>query len=135
MLVSADSEMRKKMPNKHFTQVLHNENQKILLDHVLWCSSPWRRLAGLQFHRPLNSGEGILLVFNQDSRAASSIHMFFVFFPIAAIWINSQGMVTHKTLALPWRPFYASPTPAQYVLETTPDFLDKIQIGDPVTFT
>lgn len=105
-----------------------------LLDSVRWCSSTWCRLVGLQFHRPLQPGEGLLLVKNHDSITASSIHMFFVSFPIAAVWINGQGEVTHKTLALPWRPYYASPTPARYVLETTPDFLDKIEVGDQLAF-
>jgi uncharacterized membrane protein (UPF0127 family) len=60
--------------------------------------------------------------------------MFFVFFPIAAVWINNQGVVTSAQLAKPWRPFYASPTPARYVLETEPEFLNKISVGDEVDF-
>jgi uncharacterized membrane protein (UPF0127 family) len=61
--------------------------------------------------------------------------MFFVFFPIAAVWINSEGVITSAQLAKPWRPYYASPIPACYVLETAPEFLDKISIGDDVDFT
>ncbi len=115
-------------------KIAKTEHETILLDSVSWCISPWSRFIGLQFHRPLQPGEGLLLVKKQDSIAATSIHMFFVFFPIAAVWINGQGIVTHKTLALPWRPYYASPTPARYVLETTPDFLDKIEMGDQLEF-
>jgi uncharacterized membrane protein (UPF0127 family) len=60
--------------------------------------------------------------------------MFFVFFPITAVWINAQGVVTSAQLAKPWRPYYASPTPARYVLETAPEFLSNISVGDEVEF-
>jgi uncharacterized membrane protein (UPF0127 family) len=63
----------------------------------------------------LKPGEALLLVMAKDSIAQTSIHMFFVFFPIAAIWINKAGKITSAQLAKPWRPYYASPEPAQYV--------------------
>lgn len=122
------------MINKTIIRIVIAGQETTLLDSVRLCKSLWCRLIGLQFHRPLKPGEGILLVKNQDTITASSIHMFFVFFPIAAVWINGQGIVTHKALALPWRPYYASPIPARYVLETTPDFLGKINIGDQLIF-
>jgi uncharacterized membrane protein (UPF0127 family) len=71
---------------------------------------------------------------DKDSIANSSIHMFFVFFPIAVIWINQKGKVTSAQLAKPWRPYYASPEPASYVLETAPEFLDRISVGDYLDF-
>jgi uncharacterized membrane protein (UPF0127 family) len=74
------------------------------------------------------------MVMPKESIASTSIHMFFVFFPIAAIWINDQGVITHKVLAKPWRPYYASPSPARYVLETTPDLLEKVSVGDELDF-
>ena len=60
--------------------------------------------------------------------------MFFVFFSIAAVWINSQGRVTSAQLAKPWRPYFASPEPARYVLETSPDLLERIAVGDELEF-
>jgi uncharacterized membrane protein (UPF0127 family) len=91
-------------------------------------------LRGLQFRRNLKPGEALILVKDKDSIANTSIHMFFVFFPIAAVWINSKGKVTSAQLAKPWRPYYASPEPAAYVLETSPDLLDKVSIGDYLDF-
>ena len=76
----------------------------------------------------------MILVKEKDSVANSSIHMFFVFFPIAAIWINQKGKVTSAQLAKPWRPYYASPTPASYVIETSPDYLEKVSVGDFLEF-
>jgi hypothetical protein len=68
----------------------------------------------------------------KESVAQTSIHMFFVFFSIAAVWVNEQGLVTSTQLAKSWRPFYASPKPAKYVIETSPDFLNQISEGDEV---
>lgn len=64
----------------------------------------------------------------------SSIHMLFVFFPIAAVWIDGMGRVTSAQLARPWRFYYASDTPAQYVLEGHPDLLGRVAVGDEFNF-
>ncbi|HEY42614.1 MAG TPA: DUF192 domain-containing protein, partial [Anaerolineae bacterium] len=86
------------------------------------------------FRRNLKPGEALILVHQKEGVRSTSIHMFFVFFPIAAVWINRHGVVTSTHLAKPWRPYYASPAPACYVLETSPQFLDQISIGDEVDF-
>jgi uncharacterized membrane protein (UPF0127 family) len=122
------------MTSEKLIKIAKNGEKPILLDSVRLCRSRLCRLIGLQFHRRLHPGEGLLLAYEQDSIIASSIHMFFVFFPIAAIWINSQRIVTHRILALPWHPFYASPTPACYVLETHPELLRQIEVGDQLEF-
>jgi len=114
--------------------IIHRETGQVLIESARWCSSRLCRLRGLQFRRNLKSGEALILVKDKDSIANTSIHMFFVFFPIAAIWINSKGKVTSAQLAKPWRPYYASPEPATFVLETSPDFLDKVAIGDNLDF-
>ena len=99
-----------------------------------WCESPVCRLFGLQLRRGLGSGEGLLLVHPREGTLSSSIHMFFVFFPIAAVWINAQGRVTSAQLARPWRPYYVSPVPARYVLEADPELLQRVRPGDLVEF-
>ncbi len=60
--------------------------------------------------------------------------MFFVFFPIAAVWVDGEGQITSAQLAKPWRPYYASPAPARYVIETSPEFLGRIAVGDKLDF-
>ncbi len=122
------------MSKKNNVSIIHRETGQVLIESARWCSSRLCRLRGLQFRRNLKSGEALILVKDKDSIANTSIHMFFVFFPIAAIWINSKGKVTSAQLAKPWRPYYASPEPATFVLETSPDFLDKVAIGDNLDF-
>jgi uncharacterized membrane protein (UPF0127 family) len=114
--------------------VLQCGTNQVIFRQARWCSDFFSKLRGLQFRRRLNPGEAIILVSGSDSIANSSIHMFFVFFPIAGIWINSQGLVTSAQLAKPWRPYYASSKPARYVLEASPDILDRIKPGDQIEF-
>jgi uncharacterized membrane protein (UPF0127 family) len=122
------------MSKKSTVSIINRETNQVLIQSARWCSSRLCRLRGLQFRRRLYPGEALILVKDKDSIANSSIHMFFVFFPIAAIWINKKGKVTSAQLAKPWRPYYASPEPACYVLETSPEFLDKIAVGDELVF-
>ena len=122
------------MSKKSTVNIINRETSQVLIQSARWCSSRLCRLRGLQFRLRLNPGEALILVKDKDSIANSSIHMFFVFFPIAAIWINKKGKVTSAQLAKPWRPYYASPEPASLVIETSPEFLDKISVGDELIF-
>ena len=122
------------MSKKSSVKVINRETNQVLIQSARWCSSRLCRLRGLQFRIRLKPGEALILVKEKDSIANTSIHMFFVFFPIAAIWINKKGKVTSAQLAKPWRPYYASPEPASYVLETSPQFLDKVAVGDELIF-
>jgi len=122
------------MSTKMNVKVVNRATGQVLIESARWCERRLCRLRGLQFSKALKPGEGLLMVMPKQSIAATSIHMFFVFFPIAAIWINDQGLVTHTEFAKPWRPYYASPSPARYVLETTPDFLEYVSAGDEVDF-
>ena len=122
------------MSKKSTVSIINRETNQVLIQSARWCSSRLCRLRGLQFRRRLNPGEALILVKDKDSIANSSIHMFFVFFPIAAIWINKKGKVTSAQLAKPWRPYYASDEPAAYVIETSPYILDKVAAGDILQF-
>jgi hypothetical protein len=122
------------MPSRSQVTIRNRATGEVLVESARWCSSRLCRLRGLQFRRKLEPGQGLILVKDKDSIASTSIHMFFVFFPIAAVWINSAGRVTSAQLAKPWRPYYASPEPARYVLETTSDILERIRVGDEIDF-
>ena len=114
--------------------VKNRSSGEVLLPKVRWCSSYLSRLRGLMFRSKLEPGEALILVEARDSRTATAIHMFNVPFAIAAVWIDSQGCVVDKVEALPWRPFYGPRAPARYVLETAPEFLNQITIGDRLVF-
>ena len=121
------------MAGKH-VRVVNGSTGEVIIGAARWCSSRLCRLRGLQFRRALAPGEALILVKPADSIAHTSIHMFCVFFPIGAVWVNGRGRVTSAQLALPWRPYYASPEPARYVLEMEPRVLERFAVGDEVRF-
>lgn len=106
----------------------------VVLERVRLCDTFWSRFRGLQFVRHLPEGEGLLFVTSSESRANTTIHMFFMFFSIGVVWLNASGEVVDKCLAKPWRPAYAPQKPAQYFVEALPDVLDCVQVGDVLRF-
>ncbi|MBZ0279638.1 MAG: DUF192 domain-containing protein [Anaerolineae bacterium] len=107
---------------------------EIVLDRVRWCASFWCHLRGLQLVSHLPEEEGLLFVTNSESRANTSIHMFFMLFNIGVVWMDSSGKVVDVCLAKPWRPLYAPKALAQYYLEANPSVLQRVKIGDILHF-
>jgi len=97
------------------------------------CDTFLCRLRGLTFRRSWPEDEGLLFVESVESRVATSIHMFFVFFSIGVVWLTADGTVVDAKLAKPFRPYYASRAPAKYYLEGTPALLSWVQIGERLT--
>src|SRR5512141_600116 len=101
---------------------------------VKYCDTFLTQLRGFTLRPTLTRDEGLVLVGRRDSRLDSSIHMFFVSFDLAVIWISSNMQIVDKVLAKSWRPAYFSKQPAKYVLEVHPERWDEFQIGDTVQF-
>jgi uncharacterized membrane protein (UPF0127 family) len=102
--------------------------------HLVRCDTFWKRGRGLMFRRGLGEGEVYLFVEGRESVAQTTIHMFFVFFPIAVVWLDGERRVVDKVLARPFRPYYAPRAAAQYFLEGEPALLDRVEIGDELAF-
>jgi len=116
-----------------YIRVVNTQNET-LLARVKWCDTFASRLRGLTFRRAPAADEGLLLVEKRAGIAATSIHMFFVGFDIAAVWLDNDRRVVHTALARSWRPYYASPVPARYVLEGPPDLLRRVVAGEQLRF-
>ena len=101
-----------------------------LAPKVRLCNTFWRRLRGLMFRRRLDPEAAYVFVTARESIAESTIHMFFVFFPIAVLWLDAQKRVVDMALARPFYPFYAPRRPAQHFIEGAPGLLDQIHVGD-----
>lgn len=84
--------------------------------------------------RTLSPGEGLVLVQPGESRVNSAIHMLFVFFDLGVLWVDDSGRVVDQVLARPWRLHYAPRLPARYVVESHPDILSRVQVGDVIHF-
>lgn len=110
--------------------VWNETRRERLLGRARRCSSLLCRLRGLTFRRTLGDDEGLLLIGRRESRIDAAIHMFFVFFPIAAIWLDRNGRVVDTKLARPFRLAYVPRAPARDVLEGPPTLLERVRIGD-----
>lgn len=99
-----------------------------------YCDTFLSRLRGLMFTAPLPHNVGLLLVEERESRFDASIHMFFVNYDLAVIWINRSHHVVHTCLARRWRPFYMPSSPARFILEMHADHLADFKVGDLVDF-
>jgi len=98
------------------------------------CSGFFDRLRGLMFKDRMDDQDSILIDQGFDSRINSAIHMLFMKFEIAAIWINSDKLVVDVKIAKPWRIAYMPAQSARYILETQPKFASNFSSGDQLEF-
>ena len=87
------------------------------------------------FSRQLNIDEGIILAESRESRINTSIHMLFMYYDLAVLWLDKDLCVVDKVLAKKWFPFYFPKQPAQYVLELHPSQFSEYSIGDRLVFS
>jgi uncharacterized protein len=98
------------------------------------CDSFGCRLRGLTFRLHLAPDEGLLFVERTESRWGTAIHMFFVFFSIGVVWLDSHGTVVDAKIARSFAPFYAPCGPARYFLEGPTDLVGWVTKGERLTF-
>jgi uncharacterized protein len=94
------------------------------------CDTFFYRLRGFMFQRAVSKKDGLLIVQSSESRLDAAIHMFFVNFDLAVVWINRQNDVVDTCLARRWRPFYMPSQKAQMILEIHPSRLSEFRPGD-----
>jgi len=110
------------------------ETGEVVLPNATMADTFFKRWRGLMLRRRLAEDEGLLFTFRRESRGETAIHMFFVSFPIAAVWLDGQGVVVDAKLAKPWRPYYAPARPARYLIEAPPSLLERVTVGERLTF-
>ena len=120
--------------SKRWRIIRNAQTGEVVLSRAKWCTSVWCHFKGLQLVPRLPDDEGILFVTRSEGRAHTAIHMFFMLFGIAVVWLDSSGTVVDKRLAKPWRAAYAPSVPAQYFIEANPSLLDRVEIGDRLRF-
>lgn len=118
----------------HWLTIRNRTRGTVLPIRARRCASFFCRLRGLTFRRRLPPDEALLLVGTRENRAETAIHMLFVFFPIAAVWLDRSGRVVDAVLARPFRPFYAPRAPARDILEGPPELMGQVSVGDVLEF-
>lgn len=93
------------------------------------------KLRGLMFHRNLEKETGIILVANNEGIFDTTIHMFFVFFPIDVIWLNKNlEVVDYKKDIKPFMLFVKPKKSAKYVIELPTNSIHDIKLGNKIRF-
>lgn len=97
----------------------------VLADKVTISDSFLMRFKGLMGTSALAKGQGILL-------NTSSIHCFFMQFPIDAIYISKDLSVLGKETLKPWRvgKWFRG---TKYILELNAGSAASVSVGDPIT--
>lgn len=116
-------------------RILRNvQTGAVLLPRLRLCADFFSKFRGLMLRSDLPETDGLIFVYGKESRIDTSIHMFFMAFPISVVWLDSQQRVIDSVLAKTWRPAYAAAIPAQYVIEARPSLLDRVAVGDHLAF-
>jgi uncharacterized protein len=117
-----------------YVTIRNANTEAVVLHKAEWTAGFWGHFKGLMLRRNLPDDEGLLFVYGRESKADTSIHMLFMLFPIATIWMDKNRVVVDKVLAKQWRPAYVPRQPAQYFIEARPLVLDRVQVGDQLRF-
>ncbi|MCJ7623607.1 MAG: DUF192 domain-containing protein, partial [Anaerolineaceae bacterium] len=102
--------------------------------HARYCSTFFCRFRGLMMSDQIPFDQGLLLVQKKDSKIDTAVHMFFMRYDIAVVWIDSHLKVVDTRLAQRWHSLYVPNTPAKYILEVHVGHLDHFSPGDMLKF-
>lgn len=95
------------------------------------CDTFYKRFIGLMFGKKLKKDESLLFILPRESRLGSSIHMFFVFFPIDVLWLDKNLKVVDIRRSLKPFSFNAMPkNPAKYIIEAAAGKCKNARLGD-----
>ncbi len=108
--------------------------KKVIVSNVVVYRNPVLRSMGLRFSRPIKN-KALVLVSPNESVVNSSIDMFFVFFPIDVLWLNSRyEVVDIKENVRPFSPPIKPRAAARFVVELPIGHVREVKIGDKVIF-
>ena len=116
--------------------IINQSTGETIAREVVRCDTFWKRGRGLMLRgrQSVADGRVYLFVEGRESVAQTTIHMFFVFFPIAVLWLDGERRVVDAVLARPFRPYYAPCQAAQYFVEGDPSLLQRVSVGDRLEF-
>ena len=82
---------------KKSVSILDAQSGAVIIPNACIAETAWERTVGLLGKSVLSDGEGMLLP------KTSSIHTFFMRFPIDAVFLSAEGVILKISPAPPWR--------------------------------
>ena len=98
---------------KNYNKTTFYFDSKKICDSYI-ADSFFKRFKGLMFSKSIEDGESLLLT------KTNSIHMFFMNFDIAVIWLDAKLQVVDVQKAMRWPPLYFPRVAARHFLEIHP---------------
>jgi len=117
------------------TGILTNQTLPSTKIQIKFCESFTSRLKGLMFSKQIPLDQGIILVENKESKINTSIHMMFMNFNLAVLWLDKELVVVDKVLAKKWVPIYIPKFRAKYVVELHSNQFSNFSIGDQLVLS
>jgi hypothetical protein len=112
--------------------LLYNvSRKKMIIKKVKHADTELKQAIGLMFSRKINFDFALIFERPSSSVIGSTIHMMFVFYPIAVIFLDEKKKVVDiKRKVIPFW-FYAPKKPAKYIIEIpTSTNISFIKIND-----
>jgi uncharacterized membrane protein (UPF0127 family) len=86
------------VPSERRTFRLESDGGDVVATNVEVADTVWRRFVGLMGRRDLPAGHGLCI------KPCSSVHMFFMRFPLDVAFVDDDGRVVHAYHGIrPWR--------------------------------
>ena len=114
-------------------KLLNKTRNKILVNHIRFCLTPLSQSHGLMFSGFINDKA---LIFDFQKSRRINLHMFFVFFPIDIIFLDSRKKVVElKTGFMPFT-LYKSVKKARFLIECSAGVIEEsnTRVGDVIEF-
>ncbi len=118
------------------SQIRIRSNGKLIADKTEFATSPWKRFRGLMLRSAADFQPGQALVIDP----CTSIHMFFMRFPIDVLYLNRENVVVRAQQKIrPWRIGAIYTRGARFVVELPAGTIaesgvtsgDVVAIGQP----
>lgn|GEM_PF-564324 len=107
-------------------------NGKKLISKVKFANNTLERMKGLMFENEKKFDYALVFSFPKKGRVETSLHMMFVFFPITAVFLDENKIVTDVALLTPFTPNYTPKSPSKFVIELPAIYSKNIKIKDKV---
>ncbi len=102
-------------------------NNAVLAEHVDIADSFKKKLIGLMGKKTLLSGQGLFL------KNCSSVHCFFMKFPIDVVYLSQEMVVLHMETIQPWH-IGSFTKNTKHILELVAESAKGVSLGDKINF-
>ncbi|MCX6801675.1 MAG: DUF192 domain-containing protein [Candidatus Diapherotrites archaeon] len=115
--------------------MLRNKTRKLAIaKKVRFADSFFLKFKGLMFEKKERFDYALVFPFGEETRLGASIHMLFVFFPMAAVYLDSGKKVVDIAILKPFILNYTPKKPAKYLIELPEEKAKLVSVGDRLEF-